>query len=682
MAKKINDIIKASAEYILNEQSQSERDVRATLLKNPKKNPYVGPFNKDTKYLPAGGPWKGSIKKPLPFLTVGFFNAIGAKPYKASENPYAKETTPVYVFQYAKETFWLNPDGTVNSIDDGRRLFWQYSPNQYTDQQGNILSKPNTGQLQIFKNSSKSELSLTIYIEKNGQPNIAYPKTFAQMTADEKARQNKIYIRKWMDVVGFVPIIGDAVDAYQALWYWSDYAETRDLEDLFMGCLSAIAVIPIVGSVVKISGRAIVKTVLTSKGASATFMHVLGELIRRGGRDKTLSPNQVNEISKFLKSFAEKFSSWNKTSDWRDIAEKMGMDTVKLDTVFQTVATQFRNASSYADDIFNVAKKNAKKVTNIGSDSLNPGWMTKQLEKLSSLTYDRSADVAANWLVKLTKGNKIIKSSAAVTSYLTAAVRYSIKPQKAKALRDSIKSSFIESFAEKWSKSSHARIASLLNSAPPDQIKDLIDILRTRGGLGPLTDGSFNGVVQWLDDMPTENWRGIAEDFTKKVIEIDHPVWLYYLSDPIKAISALHLPNNLGEFSQLLKANLLDVRKWLDIIVNTAHDAMHDAGIEFADEDKQSVIYQGVKDAWRGGYGYKNAKDLTKGTVDLFKTWVPNTNTPDKAFQVKGSPADSLYTPQNITPKLEPKKKKNITPTPKSKKKITKSNSMSAEDYF
>ena len=170
-----------------------------------------------------------------------------------------------------------------------------------------------------------------------------------------------------------------------------------------------------------------------------------------------------------------------------------------------------------------------------------------------------------------------------------------------------------------------------------------------------MRDGTYRGIVNWLDDIPTTNWRDVAERFTEKIIEIDHPVWLYYLSDPVKALNALHLPNNLGEFLQLFKANLLDVRKWLDIVVNGSHDILHDAGLGMADDDKQSVVYQAVKDAWRGNKGYETATTVTKWVAKYIDQITPNIDVRDKAFTNKGVSPDSLYTPKNSIPKLNPK---------------------------
>lgn len=55
-----------------------------------------------------------------------------------------------------------------------------------------------------------------------------------------------------LDLIGFVPIVGNIVDVVHAIWYVLD-------GDYWDSALSVIAVLPIIGSVVGVGGKAAVK---------------------------------------------------------------------------------------------------------------------------------------------------------------------------------------------------------------------------------------------------------------------------------------------------------------------------------------------------------------------------------------------------------------------------------------
>ena len=397
--KKIDDIIKNTVQQHLDEQRTAAKktDAQLAISGTSVTNPWVSPVKQDELGLrpwPTSAratPWKNvmaelwlksQLKAPAFRPAVDYSDAeLASKNIKA-----------LYAWNHGKhETNLFYADGRMQALDANQTLYWNYNPGQYkygTLHAVTVVGKP--GHMGIYSDMNHKQLAYVIYIEKNGQPNIHYAKPTEVRTAAQKAAQEKAVWRNILDIVGWVPYIGDAVDLYQFCWYMSDYKyHGHKKEDLWNALFSLIAVVPYAGSFAALGFKKAfrgIKSMMAAEKAT-NFKEFFANLTPTG----RITDKAKNEFASMLVEFSKKFGS---IKNWiTDKAAKHGFDGTLdfLVTLEKEVAEGANDARQY---LYNLEKRVGKST---GSTLKAKEALKNSALDPSQLAIAKKALNASNW---------------------------------------------------------------------------------------------------------------------------------------------------------------------------------------------------------------------------------------------------------------------------------------------
>ena len=749
MAKKIKDIIREAANYILTEDPK----------KQGKYNPF-SPTNPDT--LKANRvfyksnnvePWPADIPKKLyPAKIEKMFKDIGAKPFTYGKNPdLSKNKTPQMYFPYAEETFRFQPDGSVYARKSNLQMYWKYidrpfyiqinkstpgtgiysqtlttgkSPNINKDtinineqivpmpilshpafgpdnkaQKATYIhySKPGTGKIEVSK-TKNGEPEFTIYISKSGQTAIMYKKQADEIAADAKWEKNKAGVRGVLDIIGFVPFIGDALDIVQASWYFYDFLKKGQWSDLGWCLLSLIAAFPIFGSFIKAGMKGIVNTLFSgtfTKNATVKLIAKIREILQKHVADGDLTESQLEAVSKGAQAVFGRFIKWSSTlkrklklspeqlTRWNNLEQAVLELNMKIPKTIDAILATTR-ASKYGIDL--------------AAGTISPTIM----DKFTSLII-RGASKSSKAEVGEVKGfwNTLKSAFKNTKKILAVFAKWSIRPKMAAEVYANIQKAFIQEIENTLRSTASSNFAlKLIATATPALRKQLYKKLKfyakpsydAAGRAFPDLD-TLTSLISWrqlLTRTPESSLENLAKGIGEICMNGGHSVWGMILSDPNRQLIAL-LPTSGKQAFKMLWQNIGAARKLLRMVVMGLHDAAYDIGFEFADSDEQSILYQAFKDALIGEDSKKGDESGSEWLKNINK-WLPNNRNTSGTFTIPGydrpdqwiDPASltkiktKTTTPEpkttitpKVTPKVTPEPKQTVTPkvTPKAQTK-------------
>ena len=430
--KNIDKIIQKKLSTVLNEQvrkipfngklmTPNQIAVSGLSPNDPHLSPVV-PFNSA-----AGMPWPSTLpRKKFPGGVESFFKLIKAVPYMYSNRPMdEKNGYPKFLWNYAEETFKFYSDGTVetssanaNGSHSNHVLYWKYVPdpdapsvrdasdiNKRQAVTGKFQGRQeHTPQLQIYADGAKTKAVFTIYILPGNKPTIGYWQTKKGISDQERQRLKNEFIHSMLDIFGFVPVLGDATDLYQAAWYFGNwYNYGKKTEDLLLGTLSLVAVIPVAGDIAKGFLKPWAKrlgkfTKFGKKKAAQVAEHEeLLDALRTiyANSTKELSDEQAKVIAEAIKKVANIFAKNKHILE--DGADKLGMANVKelLDAIDQ----QLQKAAGGVDKVLMQTRKAKVIATNLADPLFKTiddiTWWQQYKGKLTSMAFDQSAQISA-----------------------------------------------------------------------------------------------------------------------------------------------------------------------------------------------------------------------------------------------------------------------------------------------
>ena len=724
MAKKINDIIRESVEYILTEQK-----------KGAKLNPF-SPTNPDS--LKANRvfyksnnvkPWPADIPKKLyPAKIEKMFKDIGAKPFTYGINPdLSKNKIPQMYFPYAEETFRFQPDGSVYARKSNLQMYWKYIDKPFyiqinkstpgtgmyaqtltTGKSPNInkdtinineqivpmpilshpelgpssqakeatyihYSKPGTGKIEVSK-TKDGEPEFTIYISKSGQPAIMYKKQAAEIAADARWEKNKAGIRGVLDIIGFVPVIGDALDVVQASWYAYDFVKKGQFSDLGWCLLSLIAAFPIFGSFIKAAWKGIVNTLFSgtfTKNATVKLIAKIREILQKHVADGDLTESQLEAVSKGAQAVFGRFIKWSSTlkrklklspeqlTRWNNLEQAVLELNMKIPKTIDAILATTR-ASKYGIDL--------------AAGTISPTIM----DKFTSLII-RGASKSSKAEVGEVKGfwNTLKSAFKNTKKILAVFAKWSIRPKMAAEVYANIQKAFIQEIENTLRNTASSNFAlKLIATATPALRKQLYEKLKfyakpsydAASRAFPKLKKDLTSLQQWnqlLINIPESSLENLAKGIGEICMNGGHSVWGMILSDPSRQLIAL-LPTSGKQAFKMLWQNIGAARKLLRMVVMGLHDAAYDIGFEFADSDEQSILYQAFKDALIGEDSKKGDASGSDWLTKINK-WLPNNRNTSGTFTIPGyDRPDQWIDPASLT-KIKPK----VSTTPKVKAKVT-----------
>jgi hypothetical protein len=470
---------------------------------------------------------------------------FGAKPFSNGVNLHGYELD----FKNPSERLWFYHDGEVWSTSTGRELGY--------DIKGNVIDLWNEpgandpGRKSGFKVGSitKQGNKLILKLIKTAEP------------GEKESKPNTTIdtIQTVLDWAGLIPGIGDAIDVVNALIY---FARGK----YFDGFLSAIAVIPIVGSAIKLSAKAIYK---------GTKLYKIEELIKNS------------------------FKSKNATDVWADLAREGVISTGQL-----------KNIGSGLDSLAGMLRGFTSKVKGVTSNQT----VLKQLDDLE--TWMRANGKAASELTpasirSLKAGKGAFKAASEVkgieklVNFVSAGTYKRLRKLtffndiKVKRIADGIAKRFAKEMKDP------TKLTALIKTAPEGfaamqkqiggqfikkfNVMDIADQTRIANRLGfqdpkyvalwfsnPANFQKSNELTKIFTGLKKVNpglYDSIADPIIKTSKENGSILWTSFANDRLVNLKTALDPRYMQQIDMSLRKNA-------DIIWNEVHDMFEDVGVE------------------------------------------------------------------------------------------------------
>jgi hypothetical protein len=511
----------------------------------------INEFYAASKYDPAfkvKKPWSGAAKQAEDVL-----KQLGAKPFALGLNPHG------YELDVAKDRLWFYQNNEV------------WSTNQTKDLGYTIVN----GTIQLWNapggQDSKSGFKVGVIKNQNGKPVFIEDTANVQKKQTAKPKKEKKLTKSdnWIDTfqtvldyAGMIPVIGDAIDVLNAVIYFMR-------GKWFDGLLSCIAIIPIVGTGIKLSVKAIYKGAKLEKLVSLiskTFKKpaTAGELWVELARNGAITPKQFRQIGTGLDSLSELLKS-----SYSGIRKIPGVDSAAILRQLDNFNDWMRNSSRTMDDLADAVKrgdkapwlrKAAKETQSTGLKKIGNALSLKALPKLKRLPFFKPEKIA-----KIAAGleRRFVREMADPTK-LTALIKTA--PGRSK-LVTSITSQANRRIAElpaatqRLIQQDLANIGYRASAGDSRNMERLLRVLQSN----PATKGAF---------------ESITDTVTKHSIDNGSMLWTTFKNNDLNNLKTLMSKDMIPGGGAWYKEFDVSLRKNADVIWNEVHDAFEDLGLE------------------------------------------------------------------------------------------------------
>ena len=536
-------------------------------------------------------PWTGTAARGEQIL-----RSLGAKPYSLGINDDGFELL-LYINGVPSDRLQFYSDNTVYSSDNVETMGWKINGSsiQLTEKPG---SKDLVGK--ITKSGNKNT-----YVIDNTKEKARLRKEKEEAAAKEYTRYEAISdkVHLVLDYAGFLPGIGDIADLINAAWYLYDGKYIDSL-------LSAIAIIPVIGSAIAVPLKAGFKTIgkgytkLLGKGVTDSSA-LWAKMIENGIIDKHV----MGEISEFSAAAAKQLqptvvAGWlGKVPFLSPAVEKQILQHCDEFSKFMddTASSMNRTAAGSIGGLGGIGKgaqyiEAANKYENfIGIIKAKPEFAVDLANKAAGAVY--------------TPG-RLRRFIAPFGKVLGNAPWF--KTKKINAIVDSMGKTFSKQFAK-----DPAKISMLVTHMPNkslvlkqlDAIAEVqIEILNKAGKLPPsLKDITWKKAfenaspTEFSDLLKTLNQsgdagagiaKGLQDQIVAQSVKNNNPLWVMYKSDQSNQIKTL-LTKEIVSNPDAWKANFGDIRKYYDIIGSEVEDGL-EAGKVMPDDEKNGFIVDAV----------------------------------------------------------------------------------------
>ncbi len=544
---------------ILFEQSDSE-----LVFKTGNKS-YDGNLDWSTSKMPNGVNAEKELKE------------LGAEAIAFTNNP---DELPSYFLKVYNKSNILNYVLTFYS--DGN-VFSQQPPD-YKFKYENGISLYTTKDEKIgslIKKGSKAVLALTSEF-------AAKQKTPAEAAAELKQKEKGEDTWSISDIghtvldwAGFIPGIGDALDLVNALWY---FIEGKTID----GLLSLIAVIPVVGSAIKGSVKAGMKTV--PEIAVALKRAVVN----------------VDEAKRFWKLVKDNNILTAKQLD--SVAEGMG-NTVKWMTKNRSgIIGKLRSISGNTMDVKTIASSLVKLEDFLQTSAKNIGDITKKAQPSVLSVAAKGSDLIPKQTIR-NIGRKIKNLGF-------------FKPAQLSKMSEVLSRRFAAQIA-----ADPLKLNALLRTMPnKKKIDALISNIQKRAKSNikdPVLLKKFSNIksLEEYKELFPEIYDDIAKTATDFAQKNNSYFWIKFEDDSLNRIGSLLSTGWFGKESKVfwdeLKEKFLSVRKWADILGDEYEDVKEYFHPESINGQPDALIGPLIKSAFKEQFptAAASAEDLTKSYV-------------------------------------------------------------------
>lgn len=541
----------------------------------------------DPKFRPTK-PWTNVKAENL-------LKRLGAKPYRLGINPHG------YELDTTNDRLWFYYDGEVYSTNQNRELGYEVSA---SGNEIELWNKPGS-------KSSKSGFKIGTIKNVGGKPTfISSAENLEKGSEDTSAETPEESSSGWdtfqtiLDWAGLIPVIGDALDVINAIIYfirgkWVD------------GLLSVIAVVPIVGSGIKLSIKSIYKglkleklidLIVTSIKTNKTD-NLWRELMTSGAITKEqlnkLGPG-LDELSRVLQaSYPGIKKIPNTLINSNDIIKQL-----------DNFAEWLKNSSKSIDDITGAAKRAGEKQLYKSAESIstNVGFLRRFGNVLSGNILPKLKR-APFWPEKKIKQialgleKRFARDMMADSTKLTSLIKLS--PNQNTLMRRL-----------------QADMMSRFKALPSDQKSAFVRQLNTMGLISgnKINIRSANDWSKFLNIASSSSaTRGMYDSISQQIVNHakrnDSIIWNLYKTDRLNNLKTILSKDMIPDGSNIFKEMDFSFRKNVDIIWNELQDVAESLGIKEKD-DVNGVLWPAIT------YG---VSEYLPGVYDAGKTvqsWV------------------------------------------------------------
>jgi hypothetical protein len=491
---------------------------------------------------------------------------IGAKPYSLGVNPHGYELTT------DNDRIRFKSDGTAWSTSLAE--FFNYSANS------------NTNEIKLFKQGSTKQADHLGTLKKVGSKAkfIETPKNIEtkKQVAIQKKKEKQASVsaldrlQTVLDWAGIVPYIGDAVDIINAIIY---FARGK----WFDGFLSVIAIIPYVGSVIKLSIKAIYKGAKLEKLVSLIQASFKTKNTDKVWKDlllnKAITPSQLKSIGTGLDSLSEvlktSYSGIRRIPGGYTIIKQLDEFTVWMRNSGRSIddltaaAKKAGDALPFKSGIKNAEKTGVSKLMNF-ADKIPLVKTVTKLRKLPWFPEKKLAQLARGIEIRFMRE---MQDPLKLTSLIKLA-------PKSKELRAKIGSEFTTRFAQ------------LPDNIKSNFYKELKSVGITKFDLPTASASQVNAFIRSMSATP--NMRGIYDKISQTVVDHsiknDSIIWNMFKADTMNNLKTLLSKDMIPNGAKLFKELDWTFRKNIDIIWNEIESIGADLGV-FSKADKSAAIW-------------------------------------------------------------------------------------------
>jgi len=546
------------------------------------------------------------IKKPWPNTKQeSILKRMGAKPFALGLNPHG------YELDVAKDRWWFYNHNEAWSTAQTKTFGY----NVTSDNNIQLWNEPNGW-------TKATGYKVGVITDKTGKPTfIEDPENRAARgivdpEAEEKAGESSSImdtIQTILDWVGFIPVFGDFVDLINALIYFIR-------GKWFDGILSCLAIIPLIGTGIKMSVKAVYKGAKVEKLVKLITNAISSpkdaeKLWRELAQSGAITPSMYGELGSGLSTLSKTLNS-----SYSTIKKIPGIDSKAIIKELEVFDEFLKNGGRSMDNMADAVKRGDKlpwlQTAAKASTTTNPiilrlanSLTLKLIPKLKAMAFFSPEKIA-----KIANGlsSRFMREMSDPTK-LTALIKTSpLRSDLIKKMNTEIVSGISRLPVAK-----QAAVAAALKNANLSKVSDAKDIDKLLNLLksNPSTVGVFDSVSNIV---------------TKHSMENGSMLWTNFKNTDMNNIKTLLSKDIIPGGSAWYKDVDFSLRKNLDIIWNEIHGTAEDLGIELTPQqgekmmhdkynEADAVVWPVIKDAIEGywPWAYEKGKQVKVGVRNV-----------------------------------------------------------------
>jgi len=486
------------------------------------------------------------IREPWPEANKSAENLLkqmGAKPFALGLNPHG------YELDTKDDRFWFYADGSVYSTGQIRTLGYEVKNGVIV-----VWNEPHP------ERHAKTAWKVGIISMQGGKPVLTLSKQNAKKSepAEKKEQPNTWvdYLQTVMDWLGFIPGYGDIIDLINA----TIYAARGKWFDAFF---SAIAVIPIIGSAIKVAAKSVYKGARLAKlekmiraafkGSNdiSAQIKMWDELVETG----VINPKDLARIGNGLESLESVLRSSYSTIRKAPISDKAAEQIIKQ---LDDFANWLRTNGKSIDEIANAKKAGRNTAFKSATDITGASAKTlRQIEKINKTTSTIMAKLRG---MKWFPENKVVQIAKGLERRFKREMR---DPLKLTALIKTLPTTDFSTMLKLIERQLSPRQLAYVRSLNPTSSKDVQSIFR------------------YLQYNAPDAYNKVATTVINRSIKTNSPIFNTFKTNDLNNLKTVLSRDMIPAGKTIFTDINLSTRKSLDIIWNEIHDVLESAGLEW-----------------------------------------------------------------------------------------------------